>query len=53
MLALTGVPKWEGMYYGVDEDGLSFRWYEDILLVGGGGHRTGELIEELPADMRW
>lgn len=51
VLALAGVPKWEGMYYGVDEDGLSFRWYEDILLVGGGGHRTGEQIEELPADM--
>lgn len=32
----------EGMYYGVDEDGLSFRSADGLLLVGGEGHRTGE-----------
>lgn len=43
VLALSGVPRFDGMYYGVDSDGLSYRWYEDLLLVGGGGHRTGEV----------
>ncbi len=42
VIAVSGVPKWEGMYYSADKGGLSFRWFEDILLVGGGGHRTGE-----------
>lgn len=42
VLALEGIPKWKGMYYSPDKSGLSFRWYEDLLLVGGGGHRTGE-----------
>ncbi len=46
VLALAGVPKWEGMYYSVDANGLSFRWYGDTLLVGGGGHRTGDRKEE-------
>lgn len=41
VLALSGTPKVKGMFYSEDEDGLSFRWYEDILLLGGGGHRTG------------
>lgn len=31
-----------GMYLGVDSDGLSFRMAGDNLLLGGGGHRTGE-----------
>ena len=42
VIAIQGVEKWEGMYYGTAPGDLSFRWYEDILLVGGGGHRTGE-----------
>lgn len=32
----------EGMYLGVDGDGLSLREAEGLLLLGGGGHRTGE-----------
>ena len=32
----------DGMYYGVDEDGLSFRKAGPYILMGGGGHRTGE-----------
>lgn len=31
-----------GMYLGIDPDGLSFRMAGDYLLLGGGGHRTGE-----------
>ncbi len=30
------------MYLGIDKEGLSFRSAEDMILVGGGGHRTGE-----------
>lgn len=32
----------DGMYYGIDPDGLSFRNYHSILLLGGGSHRTGK-----------
>ena len=32
----------EHMYLGVDRDALSFRSAGDILLLGGGSHRTGE-----------
>lgn len=30
-----------GMYYGIDQDALSFRSANEELLIGGGGHRTG------------
>lgn len=42
VLALQGVPKMEGMYLGIDENGLSFRSAGNVMLMGGGGHRTGE-----------
>lgn len=42
VLALSGCHKIEGIYYGIDEDGLSFRQKGDILLLGGGTRRTGE-----------
>lgn len=32
----------EGLYLGVEPDGLSFREAEGLLLLGGGAHRTGE-----------
>ena len=32
----------ENMYYGIDEDGLSFRRAGDYVLLGGASHRTGE-----------
>ncbi|MCI6466694.1 MAG: FAD-dependent oxidoreductase [Faecalicatena sp.] len=32
----------EGMYYGIDSDALSYRSAGEVLLVGGGGHRTGK-----------
>lgn len=46
VLALSGVPKCRGIYYSEEKDGLSFRWVEDILLLGGGGHRTGAVPEK-------
>lgn len=42
VLALEGAGQVDGMYYGVDADGLSLRSWGDCLLLGGGGHRTGE-----------
>lgn len=42
VLALANAQKLDGMYYGIDKNGLSFRNFEDILLLGGSGHRTGE-----------
>lgn len=42
VLALSDAAKMNGMYYGIDENALSFRNSGDILLLGGGGHRTGE-----------
>ena len=45
VLALEGkrIPeKLSGMYYGIDDDGLSFRGAGSTLLLGGGSHRTGE-----------
>lgn len=44
VIAISGIPKWKGMYYSEGSEGLSFRWFEDNLLIGGGGHRTGEEI---------
>ncbi|MDE6627464.1 MAG: FAD-dependent oxidoreductase [Lachnospiraceae bacterium] len=32
----------DGMYVDEDKTGMSFRNYGDILLLGGGGHRTGK-----------
>ncbi len=40
--ALEGDPRLEGMYVDEAEHGLSFRQYGDLLLLGGGGHRTGK-----------
>ena len=43
VLALQGAGPITGMYYGIDEDGLSFRDTGHVLLLGGGGHRTGKI----------
>lgn len=40
--ALKGCERLEGMYYGIDKGGLSFRQAGEYLLLGGMGHRTGE-----------
>jgi len=45
VLALEGAKKMDGMYLGVDGDGLSFRTHGDTLLLGGAGHNCGENAE--------
>ena len=41
-LALENVPVPDGMYLGEQKNSLSFRGYKDLLILGGGGHRTGK-----------
>lgn len=41
VVALSGCNKIDGMYYGIDEDGISLRQKGEILLFGGGSRRTG------------
>ena len=42
VIALENAQTLDGMYYGVDPGGLSFRTAGGQLLLGGGAHRTGE-----------
>ncbi|MBQ8717251.1 MAG: FAD-dependent oxidoreductase, partial [Clostridia bacterium] len=42
VIALKGVQNVDGMYVDESDTGLSFRSYGDLLLLGGGGHRTGK-----------
>lgn len=42
VLALKGAKIPHGMYVDESDVGLSFRSYGDLLLLGGGGHRTGK-----------
>lgn len=43
VLALKNAVRLDGMYYGIDEkEGWSLRNENDLLLFGGGNHRTGE-----------
>ncbi len=42
VLALSGCKPIQGMYYGVDADGISLRQAGEYLLLGGGSHRTGK-----------
>ena len=42
VIALRGAPKIHGMYVDESDKGLSFRNCGDLLLLGGGGHRTGK-----------
>lgn len=42
VIALKGPQKINGMYVDESDTGLSFRTHEDLLLLGGGGHRTGK-----------
>ena len=41
VLALKNAQNVKGMYVGESPEGLSFRGYGDLLLLGGGSHRTG------------
>ena len=42
VIALKGAQNLNGMYVDESDTGLSFRSYGDLLLLGGGGHRTGK-----------
>lgn len=42
VLALENAPDVNGMYLDESADGFSFRNYGGLLLLGGGGHRTGK-----------
>ena len=42
VLALEGAVDVGGMYVDEDKKGLSFRNYKNLLLLGGGSHRTGK-----------
>ena len=42
VIALENAQDFGGMYVDENNKGMSFRNYEDLLLLGGGGHRTGK-----------
>ena len=42
VLALEGAFLPRNVYLGIEENGLSFRSWDRYLLLGGGGHRTGD-----------
>ena len=42
VLALENAQKLDGMYIDADPQGWSLRSYENLLLLGGAGHRTGK-----------
>ena len=42
VIALENAPDVDGMYVDEAQKGLSFRNYGDLLLIGGGDHRTGK-----------
>ncbi len=42
VIVLENAQNVNGMYVDEDHKGMSFRNYNELLLVGGGGHRTGE-----------
>ncbi len=42
VIALENADDYDGMYADEDEKGFSFRNYNNYLLLGGGGHRTGK-----------
>ncbi len=42
VIAFENAQNTEGMYVDGEENGLSFRNYENLLMLGGGGNRTGK-----------
>ncbi len=42
VIALENAMNVNGMYVDENHKGMSFRNYNDLLFIGGGGHRTGE-----------
>lgn len=45
VLALQNAEKLDGMYRDEGNSGLSLRSYGDLLLIGGGGHKTGKTAQ--------
>lgn len=43
VIALENAQNVNGMYVDENHKGMSFRNYGDLLFIGGGGHRTGEI----------
>ncbi|MDQ5984203.1 MAG: Cytochrome b6-f complex iron-sulfur subunit [Eubacteriales bacterium SKADARSKE-1] len=41
-IAIKGAPQIDGMYVDEKQNGMSFRNYKDLMLAGGGDHRTGK-----------
>ena len=41
VIAYSGAENIGGMYVDEAKGGMSFRNYKNLLLIGGGGHRTG------------
>lgn len=48
VVALKGAERLNGIYLGIDQNGYSFRQAGDYLLLGGEGHRTGEIPKKNP-----
>ncbi len=42
VLALENAPRVDGMWADAEKTGISLRRYGDLLMLGGGGHRTGK-----------
>lgn len=42
VIALKNAKEFNGMYVDDAKEGMSFRNYKNLLLIGGGGHRTGK-----------
>jgi len=42
VLALSGAGELDGMYKGIDRDGISLRQAGEYILLGGSSHRTGK-----------
>ena len=42
VIALENAPDLNGIYVSASQNGLSFRNYNNLLLIGGGSHRTGK-----------
>lgn len=50
VLAMKNASPLQNMYLGIDENALSFRQAGDMLLLGGGSHRTGDVEQGNPYD---
>jgi hypothetical protein len=50
VVALEGQKELRGMYYGVEKGALSLRSFGNVLVLGGGGHRTGANMRKGPVE---